>query len=127
MPGKRECHPEYCLPYRHRRNYGTAAHCDPNPGAAVLPRHQRSTCAAAKLTNTRFSKLWKTMNGASSWTRANTMFDTNHMSSTGPITSNRYCNYNALFVTWRARDYRGESIISYLTWVRALGTTAVTQ
>ncbi len=55
------------------------------------------------------------------------MIDTNQMSSTGLITSNGYGNYNALFVTWRARDYHGASIVSNLTWGRALGTTAVTQ
>ena len=83
--------------------------------------------AAANFKNTQVSNLWKTMNGASSWTLGNTMLDTNQMSSTGLITSNGYGNYNALFVTWRARDYHGASIISNLTWGRALGTTAVTQ
>ncbi len=83
--------------------------------------------AASNFKNTQVSNLWKTMNGASSWTLGNTMLDTNQMSSTGLIASNGYGNYNAMFVTWRARDYHGASIISNVTWDRALGTSAVTQ
>jgi hypothetical protein len=43
------------------------------------------------------------------------------------IGSGGYGNYNALYVTFRARDYHGLTATSNFTWGRALGTGAVTQ
>ena len=43
------------------------------------------------------------------------------------IASGGYGNYNALYATFRARDYHGLTATSNFTWGRALGTGAVTQ
>jgi hypothetical protein len=77
--------------------------------------------------NTQVSNIWKTLNSASSWTLGNTMLDTNQMSSTTLIGSLGYGNYNALFLTYRVRDYHGITAISNFTWGRSLGTAAQTQ
>lgn len=84
--------------------------------------------------NTEVSNIWKSLyttpsfglNGCPAPCN-NTMLDTNQMSSAVLIASGGYGNYNALFVTYRARDYHGLSAVSNFTWGRALGTGAVTQ
>lgn len=82
---------------------------------------------ASLFQHTEVSNIWRTMNSASSWMLGNTMLDTNQMSSASLITSLGYGNYNALYVTYRARDYHGVSAISNFTWNRSLGTAAQTQ
>src|SRR5262249_21780745 len=42
-------------------------------------------------------------------------------------TSNGYGNYNALFLTFRLRDWHGITATSNFTWGRALGTGALAQ
>ncbi len=93
-----------------------------------------SSCTAALASNqtsafqnTQVSSLWKAMNSASSWTLGPTMLDSAQMTSMGMITAMGYGNYNALYVTYRARDYHGVSAISNFTYGRALGTGAGTQ
>ncbi|MBV8831368.1 MAG: carboxypeptidase regulatory-like domain-containing protein [Acidobacteriaceae bacterium] len=93
-----------------------------------------SSCTAALVTanaslfkQTAVSDIWKAMNAAKGWTLGNTMLDVNQMSSMGLITSLGYGNYNALFVTWRARDFHGVSLTSNFTYGHALGTAATTQ
>lgn len=86
--------------------------------------------AGANLTafqNTRVSNIWQSMNAASSWTLGNTMMDVNQMSSLSMIDSIGYGNYNALFVTFRSREFHGVSTTSNFTWGRSLGTAAVSQ
>jgi hypothetical protein len=43
------------------------------------------------------------------------------------IGSAGYGNYNAAYVTWRAREFHGATILSNFTWSRALGTSPQTQ
>jgi len=38
-----------------------------------------------------------------------------------------YGNYNAMYVTWRARDFHHMTILSNFTWSRALGTAPLAQ
>lgn len=93
-----------------------------------------SSCTAALASkqmsafqNTQVSSLWKAMNSAPSWTLGPTMLDASQMTSMGMITSLGYGNYNALYVTYRVRDYHGVSAISNFTYGRALGTGSTTQ
>lgn len=93
-----------------------------------------SSCTAALATNqlkafqgTQVSSLWRAMNSAPSWILGNTMLDTNQMSSASLDSSLGIGNYNALFVTYRARDYHGVSAVSNFTYGRSLGTAAQTQ
>jgi hypothetical protein len=71
---------------------------------------------ASLFKNTQVSNIWRNLNTAQGWTLGNTMLDTNQMSSIGMISSLGYGNYNALFLTWKARDYHGFSAISNFTW-----------
>ena len=77
--------------------------------------------------NTQVSNIWKNLNTANGWVLGNTMIDTTQMSSTSLVTALGYGNYNALYVTYRMRDYHGLSLISNFTWGRSLGTGATTQ
>ena len=81
----------------------------------------------ANFQNTRASNVWQSMNSSSSFTLGNTMLDPTQMSSLSMIDSVGYGNYNALFVTFRSRDFHGISTTSNFTWGRSLGTAAVTQ
>jgi hypothetical protein len=88
----------------------------------------------AAFRSTEVSNIWKALYSTPSFALSgcpapcnNTMLDTNQMSSAVLIGSSGYGNYNALFVTYRARDYHGLSAVSNFTWGRALGTGAVTQ
>jgi hypothetical protein len=92
------------------------------------------TANATAFRSTEVSNIWKALYSAPSFALTgcpapcnNVMLDTTQMSSAVMITSRGYGNYNALFVTFRARDYHGLSAISNFTWGRALGTAAVTQ
>ena len=79
--------------------------------------------------NTAVSDLWAAMNRAPSWTLGRTMISSNpsQMTSMGLTTSMGYGNYNALFLTYRMRDWHGLTALSSFTWGRALGTGATTQ
>jgi hypothetical protein len=48
-------------------------------------------------------------------------------SSIEAIGSAGFGNYNAAYVTWKARDFHGATILSNFTWSRALGTSPQTQ
>ncbi len=78
---------------------------------------------------TAVSQIWSAMNASPSWTLGRTMIDANptQMTSIGMETALGYGNYNALFVTYRARDFHGLTTTSNFTWGRALGTGATTQ
>ncbi len=126
-----------------------AAYCTTTPSAANVPVQPffeaalgganssfcktSSSCTAALIKatgvsafqNTQVSNIWKTLNA--NWILPNSMMDVNQMSSAVLIGSDGYGNYNALFVSLRARDYHGLSAVSNFTWGRSLGTGAVTQ
>lgn len=79
-------------------------------------------------TTTSVSSIWRNLNSNPSWVLPQSMMDvTQSITSLVMIGSNGYGNYNALYVTFRARDYHGLSAVSNFTWGRALGTGAVTQ
>jgi hypothetical protein len=95
-----------------------------------------SSCTAALVSNnvslitsTAVAQLWRAMNNASSSTLGHTLLSLNpqQVTSAELITSLGYGNYNALYATWRARDYHGLSAVSNFTWGRSLGTSATTQ
>jgi hypothetical protein len=75
------------------------------------------------------SDLWAALNKTASWTLGKTMY------SGGPVNaaslelygSAGHSNYNAAYITWRARDFHGATILSNFTWSRALGTSPQTQ
>ncbi len=100
-----------------------------------------SSCTAALVTNNKslitnaaVSDLWGAMNKISSWTLGRTMISSpltpggiGQVTSTALTTSLGEGNYNALFLTYRLREYHGVSLTSNFTWSRSLGTAAQTQ
>jgi hypothetical protein len=95
-----------------------------------------SSCTAAvaaqntsNIKNTAVSDLWKALNNASSWTLGRTMLSGNpaQVTSLGMISSTGFGNYNAVYFTWKARDFHGMSLLSNFTYGRSLGTAASTQ
>jgi hypothetical protein len=83
---------------------------------------------------TRVSDIWANLNKAPSWVLGRTMLSGGggnvsplQATSVGLTTSLGFGNYNALIVSWRARDYHGFTAISNFTWGRALGTAALAQ
>ncbi len=103
-------------------------------GSAYCTGYASCTAAVAAkntslITSTAVSQLWRNLNNAPSWTLGRTLLSLNpqQVTSSELITSLGYGNYNALFATWKARDYHGLSAISNFTWGRALGTAATTQ
>jgi hypothetical protein len=81
------------------------------------------------LKNTAVSDFWAAMNKASSWTLGRTMLSGTpaQVTSALEVTANGYGNYNALFVTYRMRDFHGLTAVSNFTWGRALGTGVSSQ
>jgi hypothetical protein len=79
-------------------------------------------------TSTSVSSIWRNLNTNPSWALPQSMMDVSQsITSLVFIGSGGYGNYNALYVTFRARDYHGLTATSNFTWGRALGTGAVTQ
>jgi hypothetical protein len=99
---------------------GASSYCKAaaNCTAAVI------TANTSLLKNTAVADFWAAMNKASSWTLGRTMLSGNpaQITSAAEITAKGYGNYNALFVTYRMRDYHGLTAVSNFTWGRALGT-----
>jgi hypothetical protein len=97
-----------------------------------------SSCTAALVTNQKslitndaVSDLWGAMNKISSWTLGRTMISspvtaggTGQVTSAALTTALGSGNYNALFATYRMKEYKGVSLTSNFTWSRALGTAA---
>jgi hypothetical protein len=79
--------------------------------------------------NAQVSDLWAAMNKLTSWTLGKTMYSGNPINavSVEDIGSAGHGNYNAAYVTWRARDYHGMTVLSNFTWARALGTSPQSQ
>jgi hypothetical protein len=75
------------------------------------------------------SDIWARLNAAPSWVLGRTMITSNPLQATtvNMTTSLGYGNYNALFVTFRARDYHGLTAVSNFTWGRSLGTAGLAQ
>ena len=75
------------------------------------------------------SDLWAALNKAASWTLGKTMYSGAPVTAASieDIGSLGYGNYNAMYVTWRARDFHNATILSNFTWSRALGTSPQSQ
>jgi hypothetical protein len=88
-----------------------------------------ATVDTSLIKNTQVSDLWSALNGAASWTlgRTNISSAPTQAASIELINSNGYGNYNAMFVTWRVRDFHNITLQSNFTYGRALGTQAQTQ
>ena len=74
------------------------------------------------------------MNKIPSWTLGRTMISSppttggvGQVTSAALTTALGKGNYNALFVTYRMKEYHGVSLTSNFTWSRAMGTAAQTQ
>ena len=97
-----------------------------------------TAAVASKLTSTfkstGVSDIWSALNKADSWTLGRTML-TGAGGGVSPLqatslaltTSMGFGNYNAMYVTWKATDYHGATVISNFTWGRALGTAPLAQ
>ncbi len=89
------------------------------------------------ITGDQVSDLWLAMSKASSWTIARSTqsapLTTGGSSALGQYTgegllaAHGFGNYNALFITYRMREFHGVSLTSNFTWSRSLGTAAVSQ
>jgi hypothetical protein len=110
-----------------------------------------ASCTAAVATDnkslfaaTAVSQIWSQMSASPSWILGRTMVSgpVCPTGSTMPTCANitaaqatsvgingayGFGNYNSLFVTYRARDYHGMTVISNFTWARALGTSPLAQ
>ena len=97
-----------------------------------------TAAVASKLTSTikttGVSDIWSALNKADSWTLGRTMLtgagggvSTLQATSVALTTSLGSGNYNALYVTWKATDYHGATVVSNFTWGRALGTAPLAQ
>ena len=75
------------------------------------------------------SDLWAALNKATSWTLGKTMYSGAPLTAASieDIGSVGYGNYNAAYVTWRAREFHGATILSNFTWSRALGSSPLSQ
>jgi hypothetical protein len=89
------------------------------------------------ITGDQVSDLWLAMSKASSWAIARSTpsapLTTGGATALGQFTgegllaSHGFGSYNALFMTYRMREFHGFSLTSNFTWSRALGTAAVSQ
>ncbi|MDP8979731.1 MAG: carboxypeptidase regulatory-like domain-containing protein [Acidobacteriota bacterium] len=107
-------------------------------GSAYCSGYSNCTTAVASkstssIRNTAVSDLWAAMNRAPSWVLGRTMISSPINGGSGQATaiatttSLGFGNYNALFVTFRARDFHGLTAVSNFTWGRALGTGTLGQ
>jgi hypothetical protein len=109
------------------------------PGSTYCAGYANCTSAvaaknAADIRNTSVSNLWTSLGKAPSWTLPRSMISA---PLPGTTLSQGYTyiatdasghgNYNALFLTYRLRDFHGFSGTSNFTWGRALGTGTTSQ
>jgi hypothetical protein len=81
------------------------------------------------------SDLWAAMNKATSWALGRTMISspalgTNVNAQAASIdiqSSLGWGNYNAMYVTWRGREFYHMTLLSNFTYSKALGTSALAQ
>ncbi len=78
-------------------------------------------------TNTEVSTLWAALNNQPSWTLGRTMISALQANSVEMVNSYGYGNYNALYMTWRARDWHHMTVLSNFTYSKALGTATEAQ
>ena len=81
------------------------------------------------IANQNVYQLWAALNAASSWTLGRTMPSTpsaaipaGQLSAVYFDTSKGYGNYNAAYLSFTLRDFKGVTARSNFTWGRALGT-----
>jgi hypothetical protein len=102
-----------------------------------------SSCTAAvaalqksAITSTQVYNLWTALNAAPSWILGRTLLASpavnggsvgTQLNSYELAASNGFGNYNALFVSFTAKDWHGLTTRSNFTWGRALGTGASAQ
>jgi hypothetical protein len=81
------------------------------------------------LKNAQVSDLWAALNKQTSWTLGKTMYSGAPLNAASieDIGSSGFGNYNAAYVTWRAREFHGMTALSSFTWARALGSSPQTQ
>jgi len=86
--------------------------------------------------NAQVSDLWAALNKAASWTLGRTMISgpavaggnvAAQAASIDIQSSLGFSNYNAMYATWRARDFHHMTILSNFTWSKALGTSPLAQ
>jgi Carboxypeptidase regulatory-like domain len=80
------------------------------------------------------SDLWLAMSKVPSWTLGRTTISgpvgsggAGQLTGAGLLAAHGFGNYNALFATYRMREFHGLSLTSNFTWSRALGTAAIAQ
>ena len=100
-----------------------------------------SSCTQALIANNKslisggqVSDLWLAMSKVPSWTLGRTTISSpltagggGQLTGSGLVTALGFGNYNAMFVTYRMREFHGVSLTSNFTWSRALGTANVAQ
>jgi hypothetical protein len=77
--------------------------------------------------NTQVSDLWNSLNKQAGWTLGRTMISALQATSVEMVNSYGYGNYNAMYLTWRARDFHHMTILSNFTYSKALGTATEAQ
>jgi hypothetical protein len=87
--------------------------------------------------NAQVSDLWSVLNKQASWTLGRTMISGPAVAGSGVtsaqaasidvVNSLGYGNYNALYVSWRGRDFHNITFQSNFTYGRALGTSTLAQ
>jgi hypothetical protein len=89
---------------------------------------------AADIRTTSVSNLWTSLSKANGWTLPRSMISAPLTGSTLSqgytyiaTDATGYGNYNALFLTYRIRDFHGITGTSNFTWGRALGTGTTSQ
>jgi len=129
---------------------GNAAAVTPQPffeaalgGANSAYCAKFSSCTAAVIANqatnlktTQVYSLWTALNAAPGWTLGRTLLSSpalpggnvgQQITALELSTSNGFGNYNAAFVKFTTKDWRGLTVVSNFTWSRALGTGTVNQ
>ncbi len=104
------------------------------PGSASCKAYASCTAYVATtqtslIKNTQVSDLWRALNNAASWGLGRTMLSGSptQAQSMEMVNSLGFGNYNALYVTWRARDFHHMTILSNFTYSKALGTATSAQ
>jgi hypothetical protein len=118
----------------------SSAYCKASANCTTAVANANKSLFAA----TAVSQLWAQMNASPSWTLGRTLISSPACpaGSTAPSCANftglqatsvglngpyGFGNYNALFATYRARDYHGATVIANFTWSRSLGTSPQSQ
>src|ERR1043166_907062 len=101
------------------------------PGSGYCSGFASCTAAVAskeapRFANVQVSDLWANLNAGVGWKLGRTMLS-DQATTIGLKTAIGYGNYNAAFVTFKVRDWRGITAISNFTWGRSLGLGAQTQ